>query len=59
MTHLRPMLVETWKAKRNAIMAANVEKKRHVLDKLQQHLDEVSLFNFVFQNVFIIRELLA
>lgn len=42
-TYLRPMLVDSWKAKRNAIMAANAEKRRHVLDKLQQHLDEAYL----------------
>jgi len=40
---LRPMLIDSWKAKRNAIMAANAEKRRHVLDKLQQHLDEAYL----------------
>lgn len=41
--HLRPMLVDSWKAKRNAIMAANAEKRRQVLDKLQQLLDEAYL----------------
>ncbi|XP_057832209.2 E3 UFM1-protein ligase 1 homolog isoform X2 [Cryptomeria japonica] len=38
--HLRPMLTASWKARKQAIMAANSEKRRHVLDKLQLYLDE-------------------
>ncbi|KAH9326390.1 hypothetical protein KI387_006568, partial [Taxus chinensis] len=37
---LKPMLVASWKTKKQVIIAESAEKRRRVLDKLQQHLDE-------------------
>eukprot|EP00252_Welwitschia_mirabilis_P012765 TRINITY_DN28243_c0_g1_i1.p1 TRINITY_DN28243_c0_g1~~TRINITY_DN28243_c0_g1_i1.p1 ORF type:complete len:865 (-),score=205.91 TRINITY_DN28243_c0_g1_i1:702-3170(-) len=41
--HMRPMLISSWKNKRNAILAEGAEKRRQLLEKLQKHLDEAYL----------------
>ncbi|XP_077232923.1 E3 UFM1-protein ligase-like protein isoform X2 [Tasmannia lanceolata] len=39
-THLRPMLITSWKEKRNALFTENVDRRRRLLDNLQRKLDE-------------------
>lgn len=41
--HLRPMLLTSWKERRNALFMENAEKRRRLLDSLQKKLDEVFL----------------
>ncbi|XP_058099005.1 E3 UFM1-protein ligase 1 homolog [Magnolia sinica] len=38
--HLRPMLLTSWKERRNALFMENSERRRHLLDNLQKKLDE-------------------
>lgn len=38
--HLRPMLITSWKERRNALFLENAEKRRGLLDNLQKKLDE-------------------
>ncbi|ONK62365.1 uncharacterized protein A4U43_C07F3130 [Asparagus officinalis] len=38
--HLRPMLLNSWKKKRNSVMLENSERRRRLLDNLQKQLDE-------------------
>ncbi|XP_068637633.1 E3 UFM1-protein ligase 1 homolog [Aristolochia californica] len=39
-THLRPMLLNSWKERRAALFMEHVERRRHLLDNLQKKLDE-------------------
>lgn len=40
--YLRPMLLNSWKARRKALFTENAERMKRVLDNLQKKLDEVS-----------------
>uniref|UniRef100_A0ACD5ZQH3 Uncharacterized protein n=1 Tax=Avena sativa TaxID=4498 RepID=A0ACD5ZQH3_AVESA len=42
-SHLRPMLIDSWKKKRNTMLSENAERRRSVLDNLQKQLDEAVL----------------
>ncbi|KAF6993216.1 hypothetical protein CFC21_010139 [Triticum aestivum] len=42
-SHLRPMLIDAWKKKRNTMLSENAERRRSVLDNLQKQLDEAVL----------------
>ncbi|KAG9453833.1 hypothetical protein H6P81_006737 [Aristolochia fimbriata] len=39
-THLRPMLLNSWKERRAALFMENVETRRHLLDNFQKKVDE-------------------
>ncbi|KAJ6804953.1 E3 UFM1-protein ligase 1-like protein [Iris pallida] len=41
--HLRPMLLDSWKKKRNTVLLENSERRRRLLDNLQKQLDEAVL----------------
>eukprot|EP01018_Ginkgo_biloba_P020703 Gb_30282 [translate_table: standard] len=41
--YLRPMVIDSWKEKKHAFLAAHAEERRRSLDKLQQKLDEAYL----------------
>ncbi|KAL6598610.1 hypothetical protein ACP70R_046309 [Stipagrostis hirtigluma subsp. patula] len=42
-SHLRPMLVDSWKKKRNTMLSENADRRRRLLDNLQKHIDEAVL----------------
>ncbi|KAJ4969881.1 hypothetical protein NE237_002980 [Protea cynaroides] len=42
-SHLRPMLITSWKGRRKAMVMENSEKMKNVLDNLQKKLDEAFL----------------
>ncbi|CAN6442460.1 unnamed protein product [Victoria cruziana] len=41
--HLRPMLLSSWKERRNAVLMANADRRRRMIDDMQRKLDESSL----------------
>ncbi|KAJ4788269.1 hypothetical protein LUZ62_039515 [Rhynchospora pubera] len=41
--HLRPMLLDYYKKRKNTLLSENAERRRRLLDSLQKHLDEAVL----------------
>ncbi|KAK1286957.1 hypothetical protein QJS10_CPB20g00839 [Acorus calamus] len=41
--HLKPMLVKSWKERRNALIMENTDKRRRLLDNLQKQVEEAFL----------------
>lgn len=41
--HLRPMLMNSWKKKRDSILLESADQRRQLLESLQKQLDEVCL----------------
>lgn len=41
--HLRPMLLDSWKKRRNTVLLESSERRRRLLDNLQKQLDEAFL----------------
>lgn len=49
-THLRPMLLASWKERRNALFMENADKMKRLLDSSQKKLDEVTSCCFLEAN---------
>ncbi|XP_031488290.1 E3 UFM1-protein ligase 1 homolog [Nymphaea colorata] len=41
--HLRPMLLSSWKERRNAVLMATADRRRRMIENMQRKLDESSL----------------